>query len=78
MPLLGVGDSNFPVDIAVELITKTIIEFHSVDSEYEGKNNAKVLWGKPNLISNIIIVIWKRPGDTNETTNPSVKHFEYA
>lgn len=43
MPLLGVGDSNFPVDVAVELTANTIMEFHSVDAE-ERKN--KGLWGK--------------------------------
>jgi len=37
MPLLGVGDSNFPVEVAVELACKTIIEFHATDSE-QSKN----------------------------------------
>ena len=33
LPLLGVGYSNFPVEVAVELMCKTIIEFHATDSE---------------------------------------------
>lgn len=61
MPLLGVGDSNFPVDVAVEVISKTIMEFHSIDSTENKKASVKGLWGKSTKLERVIIVIWKNP-----------------
>jgi len=78
MPLLGVGDSNFPVDVVVEVISKTIMEFHSVDSEETKKKNVKGLWGKSTKLENVTIVIWKKPNDENEKTNPTLLHFPSA
>ena len=61
MPLLGVGDSNFPVDVAVEVISKTIMEFHSIDSTENKKASVKGLWGKSTKLERVIIVIWNNP-----------------
>ena len=76
MPLLGSGESNFPVDVVVEIISKTITEFHSIDSEMSKEPNAMGLWGKSTKLESITIVVWKnlKGGDKPEK-NPSLKHF---
>jgi len=77
MPLLGVGDSNFPVEVAVELACKTIIEFHATDSEQSKDPQLKRWWGQPSQLESITIVIWRKPGDDdNVAKNPTIRHFE--
>lgn len=79
LPLLGVGDSNFPVEVAVEVISKTIMEFHSVDSQENKKASAMGLWGKSTQLESVIVVIWKnREAGDDPEHNPSLLYYETA